>query len=85
MPSLSIPHAFIVNAACFRCQYRSRAGFIPDQQAPGALPPGDFRREVSCNEAVSFLHQQMPLNLACCGWLEPTYYGLGSAIPRAGM
>jgi hypothetical protein len=55
----------------------------PGQVAPTALPAGDIRREVKYEDAVSFLHQQMRLNLACRGWLEPAYYDLGSDY-RAG-
>jgi hypothetical protein len=55
----------------------------PYQQAPADLPPGDFRQEVRYDQAVAFLQQQMHLNIACRGCLEPAYYDLGSDY-RAG-
>jgi len=72
------------NTRCFCCQGRSPAGVLkPDHQVTGALAPGDFRREVSYDEAASFLHQHMQLNLAWRGWLEPAYYDLRRTIARA--
>jgi hypothetical protein len=37
-----------------------------------------FNRTVKYEDAVSFLEEQMKLNLACRGWLETAYYFLGS-------
>ena len=37
-----------------------------------------FNRTVKYEDAVSFLEEQMKLNLACRGWLETAYYYLGS-------
>jgi len=52
-------------------------------QHPGeSLNPGEsaevFSRTVKYQDAVSFLEEQMKLNLACRGWLETAYYYLGS-------
>jgi hypothetical protein len=43
----------------------------PGQTAPSELAADDFRRAVKFEDAVSFLEQQMKLDLACRGWLEP--------------
>jgi Family of unknown function (DUF5695) len=51
--------------------------------APGKPPvtgelAGEFNRTVKYDDAVSFLEEQIKLNLACRGWLETAYYYLGS-------
>jgi hypothetical protein len=51
--------------------------------APGEMPASGesaegFNRTVKYEDAVSFLNEQMKLNLACRGWLETAYYYLGS-------
>jgi hypothetical protein len=51
--------------------------------APGEMPASgesadEFNRTVKYEDAVSFLNEQMKLNLACRGWLETAYYYLGS-------
>jgi hypothetical protein len=47
--------------------------------APAANEAGDvFNQTVKYDDAVSFLEEQMKLNLACRGWLETAYYYLGS-------
>lgn len=51
--------------------------------APGEAPASGesadaFNRAVKYEDAVSFLNEQMKLNLACRGWLETAYYFLGS-------
>jgi hypothetical protein len=49
---------------------------------PGETAAGEseevFKRTVKYEDAVSFLEEQMKLNLACRGWLETAYYYLGS-------
>lgn len=44
----------------------------------------DFRRTVKYDDAVTFLDEQMKLNLACRGWLETAYYYLGSDYRGSG-
>jgi hypothetical protein len=56
----------------------------PGESAPSGLPAGDIRNAVKYQDAVSFLNEQMALNLACRGWLEPAYYDLGSDYRGAG-
>ena len=43
-----------------------------------------FNRAVKYEDAVSFLEEQMKLNLACRGWLETAYYYLGSDYRGSG-
>jgi hypothetical protein len=43
-----------------------------------------FNRAVKYDDAVSFLEEQMKLNLACRGWLETAYYYLGSDYRGSG-
>jgi hypothetical protein len=50
----------------------------PGEAAAGDLPAGDFRRRVSYDSAVKFLDFQLLLNMIDRGWLETTYYQLGS-------
>jgi hypothetical protein len=49
---------------------------------PGKTAAGEsedvFNQTVKYEDAVSFLEEQMKLNLACRGWLETAYYYLGS-------
>lgn len=50
----------------------------PGTQAPADLPPTDFRRRVSHGAALKFMNFQLLLNTSDRGWLETTYYQLGS-------
>jgi len=50
----------------------------PGATPPADLPADDFRRAVKYDDAAAFLDQQIKLNLACRGWLETSYYHLGS-------
>jgi hypothetical protein len=50
---------------------------------PGDPPPADpaatgFRQRVSYDAALNFMNFQLRLNLSDRGWIEPTYYQLGS-------
>jgi hypothetical protein len=50
---------------------------------PGDPPPADqaaaeFRRRVPYDAALKFMNFQLLLNMCDRGWLEPTYYQLGS-------
>jgi hypothetical protein len=56
----------------------------PGERAPSGLPEGDIRNAVKYQDALAFLNEQMALNLACRGWLEPAYYDLGSDYRGAG-
>jgi Family of unknown function (DUF5695) len=56
----------------------------PGESAPAGLPAGDIRSAVKYQDALAFLNEQMALNLACRGWLEPAYYDLGSDYRGAG-
>lgn len=56
----------------------------PGENAPSGLPAGDLRNAVKYEDAVTFLNEQMALNLACRGWLETAYYDLGSDYRGAG-
>jgi hypothetical protein len=56
----------------------------PGESAPAGLPAGDIRTAVKYQNALAFLNEQMALNLACRGWLEPAYYDLGSDYRGAG-
>jgi hypothetical protein len=50
----------------------------PGESAPANLPESDFRRKVSPEAALKFLNFQLLLNMCDRGWLETTYYQLGS-------
>jgi hypothetical protein len=56
----------------------------PGEAAPPDLPPDDFRRAVKYEDADALLNQQIKLNLACRGWLETSYYHLGSDFRASG-
>jgi hypothetical protein len=56
----------------------------PGEVAPPGLPAEDFRRAVRYDDAVALLDQQIKLNLACRGWLETSYYHLGSDFRASG-
>ncbi len=50
----------------------------PGEQAPADLPESDFRRRVTHEAALKFMNFQLLLNMSDRGWLETTYYQLGS-------
>ncbi len=50
----------------------------PGQEAPAALAENDFRRRVTYDAALRFMNFQLLLNMCDRGWLETTYYQLGS-------
>jgi len=50
----------------------------PGETAPAGESADVFNRTVKYDDAVSFMEEQMKLNLACRGWLETAYYFLGS-------
>jgi hypothetical protein len=50
----------------------------PGKPAPAGESGDAFNQTVKYDDAVSFLEEQMKLNLACRGWLETAYYYLGS-------
>lgn len=56
----------------------------PGESAPAGTPADDFRRTVKYDDAVELLEQQTKLNLACRGWLETSYYYLGSDFRASG-
>jgi hypothetical protein len=50
----------------------------PGQAAPANLPGDHFQRRVSYENALKFMDFQLRLNMGDRGWLETTYYQLGS-------
>jgi hypothetical protein len=50
----------------------------PGEPMPADLPADDFRRGVSYEAAVKFMNFQLLLNMSDRGWLETTYFQLGS-------
>jgi hypothetical protein len=56
----------------------------PGEAAPPEESGDVFSRAVKYDDAVSFLEEQMKLNLACRGWLETAYYYLGSDYRGSG-
>jgi Family of unknown function (DUF5695)/F5/8 type C domain len=56
----------------------------PGETAPSEESADVFNRAVKYDDAVSFMHEQMKLNLACRGWLETAYYYLGSDYRGSG-
>ena len=50
----------------------------PGEAVPSDLPKTDFRRRVTYDGASRFMDAQLLLNLCARGWLETTYYQLGS-------
>ena len=50
----------------------------PGDAAPASLPETDLRRRVTYDAALKFLNFQLLLNMCDRGWLETTYYQLGS-------
>lgn len=50
----------------------------PGEQPSNTLPAGDFRRRVTYESALKFMNFQLLLNMSDRGWLESTYYQLGS-------
>ncbi len=50
----------------------------PGQEVPPGLAENDFRRRVTYDAALKFMDFQLLLNMCDRGWLETTYYQLGS-------
>jgi len=50
----------------------------PGEQVPADLAEHDFRRRVTYDAALKFMNFQLLLNMSDRGWLETTYYQLGS-------
>jgi Family of unknown function (DUF5695) len=50
----------------------------PGEPAPADLPSTDFRRRVTYDAALKFTNFQLLLNMSDRGWLETTYYQLGT-------
>jgi hypothetical protein len=59
-------------------KYAMRHVLHPGETALPETSADAFSRTVKYEDAVSFLEEQMKLNLACRGWLETAYYDLGS-------
>jgi Family of unknown function (DUF5695) len=61
------------------------AHVLAPEETPASGESADvFNRTVKYEDAVSFLNEQMQLNLACRGWLETAYYYLGSDYRGSG-
>jgi hypothetical protein len=56
----------------------------PGQTVPANAPADDFQRAVKYDDALSFLNEQIKLNLACRGWLENAFFDLGSDYRASG-
>lgn len=50
----------------------------PGEDAPADAPDEDFRRRVTHDAALAFTNFQLLLNVSARGWLETTYFQLGS-------
>ncbi len=50
----------------------------PGREAPPNVAENDFRRHVTYDAALKFMNFQLLLNMCDRGWLETTYYQLGS-------
>ncbi|HSC28647.1 MAG TPA: DUF5695 domain-containing protein, partial [Vicinamibacterales bacterium] len=50
----------------------------PGEQPPPSMPATDFRRRVTYEDALKFMNFQLLLNMSDRGWLETTYFQLGS-------
>jgi hypothetical protein len=50
----------------------------PGEEVPANLAETDFRRRVTYDAALKFMNFQLLLNMCDRGWLETTYYQLGS-------
>lgn len=50
----------------------------PGEQVPANLAAQDFRRRVTYDAALKFMNFQLLLNMSDRGWLETTYFQLGS-------
>lgn len=59
-------------------KYAAERVIKPGEKMPDGLPEDDFRRVVSYADAKTFHDFQMRLNIGDRGWIEPTYYQLGS-------
>ncbi len=65
-------------------KYAMNHVLLPGQALPADAPADDFRRAVKYEDALSFLNEQMKLNIACRGWLETAYFDLGSDYRASG-
>ncbi|MEO7719567.1 MAG: DUF5695 domain-containing protein [Capsulimonas sp.] len=54
------------------------ARYATDRVTPNGVKKTDFQTSVKYSDAKAFLSEQMRLNIACRGWLETSYYYLGS-------
>ena len=59
-------------------KYAMTHALAPGSQAPADRPADDFTRRVSYDAALKFTNFQLLLNMSDRGWLETTYYQLGS-------
>ena len=59
-------------------KYAMTHALKPGEKPPADLPAADFRRRVSYEAALKFMNFQLLLNMSDRGWLETTYYQLGS-------
>jgi hypothetical protein len=59
-------------------KYALERALRPGEALPADAPDGDLRRRVSYEAARRFMEFQLRLNMSDRGWLETTYYQLGS-------
>jgi hypothetical protein len=59
-------------------RYAMTHALPPGAPLPPAVPEGEFRRRVTHDAALKFMNFQLLLNMSDRGWLETTYYQLGS-------
>jgi hypothetical protein len=65
-------------------KYAMRHVLRPGETVPAGSSETAFQRAVSYQDALTFLNQQMRLNVGDRGWLETAYYDLGSDYRAAG-
>jgi len=59
-------------------KYAMKHVLKPGEEAPAGVAENDFRRRVTFDAALKFMNFQLLLNMSDRGWLETTYYQLGS-------
>jgi len=59
-------------------RYAMKRVLKPGDEVPAGLPETDFRRRVTYEAALKFMNFQLLLNMCDRGWLETSYYQLGS-------
>lgn len=59
-------------------RYAMKRVLKPGDEVPAGLPETDFRRRVTYDAALKFMNFQLLLNMCDRGWLETSYYQLGS-------